>query len=354
MHDSHQSKKRKLGTYEKLSHQPIEPTDIDNALLPPLVSSYLSDQNTDISDLSPAHVDRVPSKKRKVGSYSFSGSSLVDSVLTHGSHQNACRILEPRKPSATQESETSNSSDLKSLKQKAPKETMSIITRKEFLIRTPTKPIERSMSTYVSEMTALFIDYGLANCWLHPDPPKPSALKRKSPGSIRCHFSWKDTSDVYHSIAVNYGVVALIVKERLTMAQKMGFIYNSWHLSHLCGNWTCCNWKHFTIEPGPINVSRNPCLLSDSFRKRKSDGICQHQPQCMREKKIKDLRSPPVATEKKETSPCLSETSSSEATETNPSHIHGKSVMAGLRTWVQLARKSSKYPTLWDNSKFHL
>ncbi len=319
IHDSHQSKKRKLGTCETTCHQPVEPTDIDIALLHPLVSPYPSDRDTSGFDLDPAHVDVIPSKKRKVGLYSFRGPSLVGSILACDGCQNARKKLQPRESFATQDSETPSSPDIKAPKPKAPKETMSIIARKEFLIRTPTKLIERSMRLYVAKMYVLFGNSSLANCWLHPNPPKPSRLNGQSPSAIKCHFSWKDNNNVYHSIAVNYGIVALIVKARLTSAQKMGFMYNSWHLSHLCGNWTCCNWKHFTIEPGSTNISRNPCLLSDGLRKRKSDGICKHLPQCMREKKIKDLMSPPIATDEKQTSPCISETSSSETIETSPS-----------------------------------
>lgn len=58
----------------------------------------------------------------------------------------------------------------------------------------------------------------------------------------------------------------------------MDFINKKWHLSHLCGNWTCVNPGHTTVEPGNVNISRNNCF---SHR-----GGCLHDPKCMKEKKV--------------------------------------------------------------------
>lgn len=60
--------------------------------------------------------------------------------------------------------------------------------------------------------------------------------------------------------------------------QKDGFINKQWHLSHLCGNWTCLNPAHTTVEPGNVNISRNKC-----FSHRVG---CLHQPPCIKEKKV--------------------------------------------------------------------
>ena len=60
----------------------------------------------------------------------------------------------------------------------------------------------------------------------------------------------------------------------MTEGQRLGYINEAWHLSHLCGNWTCCNWKHFTVEPGVVNVGRNSCFMYA--------GGCNHEPRCMK------------------------------------------------------------------------
>jgi hypothetical protein len=60
--------------------------------------------------------------------------------------------------------------------------------------------------------------------------------------------------------------------------QKDGFINKQWHLSHLCGNWTCLNPAHTTVEPGNINLSRNNCFSHRSG--------CLHTPPCMKDKKV--------------------------------------------------------------------
>ena len=234
-------------------------------------------------DLHSSHVDATPSKKRKLEECSFSEPSLVDSVVTLGSCQNVPEILQ-----------ADVSLPVKPLKRRARKETMSVIDRKKFLISTPTKAMVDSMERYVSEIVKIIpLRHFLYpfNCWLHPLPPQPSRPTSQEPGAIRCHLGWKDSDNVYHAIGVNYGIVALLVKGRMTAKQKAGFVHNSWHLSHLCGNRTCCNWSHFTVEPGPVNISRNSCLLSDDHRS------CTHYPRCMRDKKLKGLVKPLNATE---------------------------------------------------------
>jgi hypothetical protein len=60
--------------------------------------------------------------------------------------------------------------------------------------------------------------------------------------------------------------------------QKDGFINKQWHLSHLCGNWTCLNPGHTTVEPGSINIKRNNCFSHRSG--------CPHDPECKKEKKV--------------------------------------------------------------------
>lgn len=73
-------------------------------------------------------------------------------------------------------------------------------------------------------------------------------------------------------------MVSKLLLDKLTKQQKDGFISKQWHLSHLCGNWTCLNPAHTTVEPGAMNVSRNNCFSHRSG--------CGHNPQCMKDKKV--------------------------------------------------------------------
>ena len=64
------------------------------------------------------------------------------------------------------------------------------------------------------------------------------------------------------------GVIKMFLKGKLTSEMLQGLYGNldkngrSWRLSHLCGNWNCCNIEHMTIEPGSTNASRNWACLS--------------------------------------------------------------------------------------------
>lgn len=327
------SNKRKFEAFESSDDESIDSTDADATFLQNLVTA--STQETGHGrELDPLYLNAVSSKKRKLGGYSFCGSSLVNSVLKLDCSRKASQNVPDNKLPSTPEGESLEISCPKSPTKKAPKETMSIVQRKRFFVITPTEQMEKSMRAYVSKTNAPFLHLPPGDCWLHPSPPQPSRHTGRSPGVISCHFSWRDTEDTHHSIGVNYGVVALLVKFRLSWTQKVGFIYNSWHLSHLCGNWTCCNWRHFTVEPGPINIGRNACLLSSGVRTRKSDGKCKHQPPCMRKKKIKGLLKP-AATENHQMSPDVLE-----SMQTSPSLIREKSGMVELRKWK--ARKISR------------
>ena len=104
-----------------------------------------------------------------------------------------------------------------------------------------------------------------------------SSCKNGDPvGSIKYKFIWDDTSGK-HKLCVNFGIVALLIKHHLTKEQMDGYVNHSWHLSHLCGNWTCCNWRHLTVESGSINISRNQCFPRATH--------CPHDPPCMRDRK---------------------------------------------------------------------
>ena len=159
-----------------------------------------------------------------------------------------------------------------------PVETMPLKDRKRFFIYTPTSAMVKAMRDTVSELHGFFNPIeNIGDCMLHPYPPplNPDGGMR---GTIMYTSRWEDDMGI-HAVRVNYGVVALLVNSRLTNDQKEGWIEKSWHLSHLCGNWICCNWRHHTIEDGTTNVSRNGCFGSSK--------TCIHKPPCMKEKKQK-------------------------------------------------------------------
>ncbi|KUJ13719.1 uncharacterized protein LY89DRAFT_146082 [Mollisia scopiformis] len=118
------------------------------------------------------------------------------------------------------------------------------------------------------------------DCWFHPSPPPArftaSGVLRPC-GKLQKCFTWQDHRGK-HSLVLNYGMVSKIVNFKLTKQQKDGFINKQWHLSHLCGNWTCLNPRHTTVEPGKINISRNNCFSHRSG--------CLHDPKCLKEKKV--------------------------------------------------------------------
>ncbi len=158
------------------------------------------------------------------------------------------------------------------------RDSMTIVERKHFFIYTPTKGIKAAAKKYFSDIDKLLGMSGSKDdCRLHPTPPKSNGKPR---GNISFDFSWKDEAG-FHRLAVNWGIIALAVRKRLTDAQMDGFVNKSWHLSHLCGNWTCCNWRHFTVESGPINSNRNGCFSRPTE--------CNHSPPCMKGKKRKLL-----------------------------------------------------------------
>lgn len=169
-------------------------------------------------------------------------------------------------------------------------ETMVVEERKRFFIDTPTLPMIIAMRKWVADTYALLgVHREEDKCWLHPSPPPPKSNGRAR-GVISRGFFWADDTG-RHCIQVNFGVVALIINHYLTDEQMEGYITKGWHLSHLCGNWTCCNWKHFTVEAGSINIRRNVC-----FRLPRG---CHHSPKCMKDKKRRLLPvAPTLSTDK--------------------------------------------------------
>ena len=156
------------------------------------------------------------------------------------------------------------------------KDTMTISNRKKHFIYTPDDSMKDMMKRYVYDVYGLFDDSRSEDhCWLHPSPP-PARRNGRPTGTIQYTFIWKDSSG-RHNLHVNFGVVALIIEHHLTEEQMEGYVKEAWHLSHLCGNWTCCNWRHMTLESGRINISRNKCFPDVTH--------CSHDPPCMKDRK---------------------------------------------------------------------
>ncbi|CAI6335592.1 unnamed protein product [Periconia digitata] len=96
--------------------------------------------------------------------------------------------------------------------------------------------------------------------------------------SIKFSISFKHHSQRYR-LTLNFGVINLLLHNRLTPEDIHGLVYEKWHLSHLCGNWRCVNIEHIRVEPGAVNENRNKCL-----RPRKGDPVeCEHTPKCLTE-----------------------------------------------------------------------
>ena len=150
---------------------------------------------------------------------------------------------------------------------------MTIVERKRFFLYTPTEDIQAASKKFFSNIYQV-LDMSGSNeeCRLHPTPPDNG----KPAETIFFTFDWK-VEYRSHQLYVEWGIIALLVREELTAAQMDGFVNKSWRLSHLCGNWTCCNWRHFTVESGHDIQSRNACF--------KSPTKCTHNPPCMKEKK---------------------------------------------------------------------
>ncbi|MCJ1431592.1 hypothetical protein MMC27_000947 [Xylographa pallens] len=172
---------------------------------------------------------------------------------------------------------------------KTPNNTLSREDRKRYFIEKSTAQMVEAMKKWIAK-SYMILDSQRSNgeCWLHPKPPLLNSQTGRPRGSIRHTFKWKDQNSLHsQSLSVNFGVVALLVESFLTEEQKEGFIQKTWHLSHLCGNWTCLNWRHLTVEDGSINVQRNACFMHRNG--------CLHNPPCMKQlkRRLSFATSPP-------------------------------------------------------------
>lgn len=148
--------------------------------------------------------------------------------------------------------------------------TLPLATRKRiFLYDTPPETVVSMRQWSNSLLSKHLGSKDPQKCWLHPDPMRSMC----NHSGIRRMFKFRHAGEWQPLYSIQFGVTTLLLSGRITEQQRRGMIEESWHLSHLCGNWTCLNSAHFTIEPGRINVGRNRC-----FRR---NGACQHQPRCL-------------------------------------------------------------------------
>lgn len=95
------------------------------------------------------------------------------------------------------------------------------------------------------------------------------------------------------------GTLWIIVEGTMSPSQKYGWTFESWHLSHLCGNWRCVNPAHHTIEPGSDNQDRKNCHNGN-----RPHHACKHKPRCLmhfkngKPKGIMPLSSPETSSKK--------------------------------------------------------
>lgn len=160
--------------------------------------------------------------------------------------------------------------------------------RKRLVISTRPAKLIQDLKAWLASTTQL-LDPFLedAECWLHPSPPPPRLTKNGlliSRRSISKRFTFTSPSPhapvqlQTHSLTIPYGIAHHLVYHTLTLQRQDGWINQTWQNSHLCGNWTCLNPKHLTVESAGVNGSRNNC-----FSHRRG---CFHQPVCLKDYKV--------------------------------------------------------------------
>ncbi|KAH8786424.1 hypothetical protein F5882DRAFT_518183 [Hyaloscypha sp. PMI_1271] len=175
--------------------------------------------------------------------------------------------------------------DLKTSQSSIPKVPFNKITcreRKRIIVSSNRPPaLTKAMCQWVDNTNYLLDPFrGEEECWFHPSPPPAHLSMNGVPrpcGKLQKRFNWNDRHEK-HSLVLNFGIASKLANYKMTKQQKDGFINKQWHLSHLCGNWTCLNPAHTTVEPGNVNISRNNCFSHRSG--------CLHNPPCMKDKKV--------------------------------------------------------------------
>lgn len=157
---------------------------------------------------------------------------------------------------------------------------LSCVDRKR-IIADPRRPqsLTRAMKAWIAQTHAILDPFRTpGECWFHPSPPPPrtSPSGLRPNGNIKRSFAWTDDIG-RHSLVLNFGICSKLIYLKMNKQQRDGWIQQQWHLSHLCGNWSCVNPRHTTVEAGALNSGRNACFAH-------RDG-CIHVPRCMKELK---------------------------------------------------------------------
>ena len=131
--------------------------------------------------------------------------------------------------------------------------------------------LKRRLDLYLD---ALSKDRDDNSCWLYSGPRLPKPPNR----TIRIVVTFRHQAKQY-KVDLNIGFISLLLEGVMTEEQKEGIIEHEWHASHLCGNWTCLNWRHIQPEGGLININRNSCFAQ-------VDKPCEHSPPCLKHLKV--------------------------------------------------------------------
>jgi hypothetical protein len=152
------------------------------------------------------------------------------------------------------------------------------VCKRKLMILSPTRPAKTTadLKAWLSA-TRTLLDPFLSEeqCWLHPTPLPPyrTPTGLRTQGKISKRFTFplppkhnsdageKPAAPVNMSITLPYGAAHHIIYRSLTKRQIDGWVYRSWHASHLCGNWSCVNPEHIYVEDGAVNLARNACFM---------------------------------------------------------------------------------------------
>ncbi|PVH72759.1 hypothetical protein DL98DRAFT_520327 [Cadophora sp. DSE1049] len=257
--------------------------DLPHSALSNTISSSVTTKDSEISQSasSPPEAPNIPNLPARQNSSSPQPSSSLDDLLpdTQLSTDQQPRLADNGASASLSASQVSPNALADG---KIPLNKISCRERKRMIV-SPNRPpnVTKATIEWVRKTNWLLDPFREDDdCWLHPSPP-PALLSVsgifRPVGKLQKHFSWKD-KDGKHSIVLNYGIVVKLINYQMTKQQQDGFVNKQWHLSHLCGNWTCLNPAHTTVEPGHINISRNNCFSHRSG--------CLHTPKCLKDKKV--------------------------------------------------------------------
>lgn len=147
--------------------------------------------------------------------------------------------------------------------------------------------LKRCVQAYYSYLPA---NRDADSCWLYTGPRLPKPPHHNLGVNISFMHNNKSEQVALHIVFISKLLQGLLSEEEL-----VGIANESWHASHLCGNWTCLNERHVHPEPGKVNINRNPCF-------RNVSGPCAHIPVCLKHLKLAGDILRPLPTPTAETS----------------------------------------------------